>query len=103
MKKLIIAIAILSFAFAGATFAAVENVKISGDINTQAVTRDLTLGNKNANNTDPEADQFLFSQIRLRFDADLTEGVSAAIVLLNERDWGNTETGNSDNNDEIRL
>ncbi|MCK4912181.1 MAG: alginate export family protein [Candidatus Omnitrophica bacterium] len=98
-RKLIIALAILSFALMGTTFAAVENIKVSGDITTGAVSRDLTLGNKNANNTDPESDQFLFSQIRLRFDADLTEGVSATFRLINERIWGGATSGTISDNE----
>jgi len=82
-RKLIIAMAVLSFAFAGMTFAAVENIKVSGDINAEAVTRDLGFGSGGEN-----ADQYLFSQIRVKLDADLTEGVSAVICLLNERIWG---------------
>ncbi|MFH1519985.1 MAG: alginate export family protein [Candidatus Omnitrophota bacterium] len=93
MKKLIVAMAVLSFAFAGASFAAVDNIKISGDISTEAVARDLTLGNKPLNNQDPDSDQFLFSQIRIRFDADLTEGVSAVVRILNERIWGGATSG----------
>ena len=96
-RKLIIAMAILSFAFAGTTFAAVENIKVSGDIATQAIARDLSLGAVGDSN------DFLISQIRLKVDADLTEGVSASIVLLNERNWGDNSTGQNDNNDEIRL
>jgi len=96
-RKLIIAMAILSFALAGTTFAAVENIKVSGDIATQAIARDLSLGAAG------DSSDFLISQIRLKVDADLTEGVSASIVLLNERNWGDNSTGQSDNNDEIRL
>lgn len=85
-RKLIIAMLALSFAFVGTTFAAVENIKVSGDISTEAVIRDLSFGNSGSTSTNDE--QYLFSQIRLRFDADLTEGVSAVISLLNERIWG---------------
>jgi len=90
-RKLIIAMAVLAFAFSGATFAAVENVKVSGDINSEAVTRDLAFGNTTDND-----DQYLFTQIRVRFDADLTEGVSAVIRLLNERVWGQVDEGYAD-------
>lgn len=82
-KKLIAAIAVMSLAILGTAFAAVENVKVSGDINTEGVTRDLSLGNTTDND-----DQFVFSQVRLRFDSDLTEGVSAVVRLINERIWG---------------
>ena len=100
-RKLIIAMAILSFAFAGTTFAAVENIKVSGDINTEAVTRDLSFGNSGSTSTNDE--QYLFSQIRVKLDADLTEGVSAVISLLNERIWGEEANDNVDGNTELAL
>ena len=81
--------AVICFAFVGVTFAAVENIKVSGDINTEAVTRDFAFGNSVDND-----EQYLFSQVRLRFDADLTEGVSAVIRLINERIWGGGDADN---------
>ena len=87
----------MSCALIGTTFAAVENIKVSGDINAEALTRDLSMGSRvtlGVNSTDDDTVNFLFSQVRLRFDADLTEGVSAVVRLLNERIWGNeTDTG----------
>jgi len=88
-RKLIIAMAILSFAFAGTTFAAVENIKVSGDTTVQAVTRNLSLGSEATDTAD--AEDFVLSQIRLKFDADLTEGISAVIRILNERVWGSED------------
>ena len=86
-KKLLIGMAVMSLALIGSSFAAVENIKVSGDITAQAISRDLSLGG--AVGTDQE--DFLFSQIRLKFDTDLTENVAAVISLINERLWG-TET-----------
>ncbi len=97
-RKLILALAVLAISFAGASFAAVENIKISGDISTEAVTRDIALGDDNC-----DAERFLFSQIRLRFDADLTEGVSAVVSLLNERIWGLEDAGNAAGSTELAL
>ena len=89
-RKLITAIAVLCFAFSGSLFAAVENIKVSGDTSVQAITRNLSLGASAA----ADQEDFIFSQIRLRFDSDLTEGVSTTIRLINERIWGNeTDTG----------
>src|SRR3989338_4417390 len=106
-RKLIVAMALVSVALLGTAFAAVENIKVSGDINMQALTRDLSLGGD-----DPDADgvtadgyaprdseDFLFSQTRLRFDADLTEGVSAVIRLLNEKEWGTEDSSTGDDID----
>ncbi|UCC95485.1 MAG: alginate export family protein [Candidatus Omnitrophota bacterium] len=102
-RKLLIAIAVMSFAFIGYSYAGVESIKVSGDITAQALTRDLTLGLTDATNADDE--NYLISQVRLRFDADLTEDVSAVIMLLNERLWGDTDwpVVGTDNDDEIRL
>ncbi|MCK4519908.1 MAG: alginate export family protein [Candidatus Omnitrophica bacterium] len=97
-RKLILALAVLAISFAGASFAAVENIKISGDITTEAVTRDFGFGGADDNDA-----KYLFSQIRLRFDADLTEGVSAVVSLLNERIWGQEETDGLDGNTELAL
>ena len=83
-RKLIMAIVALSFVFTGAAFAAVENIKVSGDIGEQYLVRDFSMGAIDKANDK----QGVFSQIRLRFDADLTEGVSATVRLLNERLWG---------------
>ncbi len=100
-RKLIIAMAILSFAFAGTIFAAVENIKVSGDINTQAITRSLDLGASGTGNDDSLSG--IFSQIRLKVDADLTEGVSAVVSLLSERIWGEEDAGNDDGSTELTL
>jgi len=77
-------------------FAAVENIKVSGDINEQYVARDLSLGGTVHNQADAES--FLLSQVRLRFDADLTENVSGVVRLIDERTWGE-EDGFADNTD----
>jgi hypothetical protein len=108
-KKLIAAIAVMSFAILGTAFAAVENVKVSGDINTEGVTRDLTLGASDSSDVNPNDEQFVFSQVRLRFDADLTEGVSAVVRLINERIWGGSDYSgvgdaeNSQGNTDVNL
>ena len=98
-RKVIIAMAVLAFAFAGSTFAAVENIKVSGDVTAQAITRNLDLGA--SGNGDSE--DSLFSQIRLKIDADLTEGVSAVVSLLNERRWGEEDSGNLAGSTELTL
>lgn len=98
-KKLILLAAVLTVALIGSAFAAVENIKVSGDINEQYVLRDLHLGQ----DVNPvpghgrvlKGEQYLLSQVRLRFDANLTENVSGTVRLLNERTWGND---NSDAN-----
>jgi hypothetical protein len=100
-KKLIVLVALMSLALVGSSFAAVENIKVSGDIKSEAITRDLSLGSTAGSTKDQE--DFLFSQIRLRFDADLTEGVSAVVQLINERVWGASDTYDDTNQIEMDL
>ena len=103
-RKIILALAVISFAFVGTTFAAVENIKVSGDITVTGVLRDLTLGTTSGllqlngliGVTAGEQDSFVLSQVRLRIDADLTENVSAVVRLLNERIWGQENTNDTD-------
>ena len=100
-KKFTIALAVALVAFLGTSFAAVENIKVSGDLTTQGISRNLSLGQRaelgvpgvNDLGIARDAEDFIFSQVRIRFDADLTEGVSATVRLLNERIWG----GDNDN------
>ncbi len=87
-KRLLIMAAILLLSVPA--FAAVENIKVSGDINEQFVWRDLSMGGTVYNQMDSES--YLYSQVRLRFDADLTENVSGVIRLLDERTWGEEDT-----------
>jgi hypothetical protein len=93
-KKLFLGCTVISFAFLTSTFAAVKDIKVSGDITVQAITRDLSLGDDTGNTIDSE--DFIFSQTRLRFDADLTEKVSAVVRLINERLWGAENVSNTD-------
>jgi len=97
MRKLLIALTLMSFAICGVTMAAVENIKVSGDISASAITRDLDLGNTTTSggargDTATDSEDYLFSQIRLRFDADLTEGVSAVVQVISEEHWGENNT-----------
>ncbi len=89
-KKLLLLAAVLFMAASGMAFAAVENIKVSGDINMEAVGRDLSMGGTTHGQLDAES--YLFSQVRLRFDADLTENVSGTVRLINERTWGEEDS-----------
>jgi len=95
-RKVIIAMAVLAFAFAGSTFAAVDNIKVSGDIGAQGVLRNISLGDKTMTLNTRDHD-FLVSQIRLRFDTDLTEGVSGVLQLISQETWG------EDNGDDVEI
>lgn len=107
-KKILLVIGIMLLTCSMA-YAAVENVKVSGDITTQAVARNLSAGavtplvdpfnealGLSTTETPSDAQDFIFSQVRLKFDADLTEEVSATIRLINEKIWGLESTSTSD-------
>jgi hypothetical protein len=90
-RRLILICAVMFFvALAIPAFAAVQNVKVSGDIAATYVGRNnFDLGRKDDGVTGGrDNSNVVMSQIRLRVDADLTDNVSTTIRLLNERDWG---------------
>lgn len=93
MRKVGFLVLALFFVFSGAAFAAVESIRVSGDINAGAVARDLGMGIETGQ-PGSSSETFAFSQVRLRIDADLTEGVGATIGLINERLWGNDSGDN---------
>lgn len=105
-RKIIVALAAVCVVFVGASYAAVENIKVSGDITATAVGRDLSLHQNEHNPVhlptglagttmgNKDREDFVYSQVRLRFDADLTEGVSAVVRLINERLWGSEDADN---------
>ncbi|OQX88272.1 MAG: hypothetical protein B6D55_00555 [Candidatus Omnitrophica bacterium 4484_70.2] len=86
-KKLILFVAALMFIFLGNAYSAVENIKVSGDLTTYAGSRygfDLGAGGDEADAS------FLATIARLKFDADLTEDVSATLRLITDKVWGQT-------------
>ena len=94
MKRIIVIFSILSIACLSGAFVAVDSIKVSGDITSEVVTRDLSLGNASY----ADSEDYLFSQVRLRFDAMLTEGVSGVLQLINERIWGEEIGAGTTNN-----
>ncbi len=78
--KLFAFISVLFLFFSPAVFSATQSLRVSGDINIESVARDLGV--------EPGSETFILSQVRLRIDADLTEGVGATVSLINERLWG---------------
>jgi len=98
MSKRLVVLFCALFVFAAAVpaFAAVQNIKVSGDILARYIGRndfDLTKGD-GTNNEDRIS--VFNSVIRLRVDADLTDNVSATIRLINERNWEQNTVSNSD-------
>lgn len=97
-KRLVLLFCVLfAVAFAVPAFAAVQNVKVSGDILARQITRnnfDLTKGD----GTVGEDEISVFnSVVRLRVDADLTDNVSTVVRLINERNWDSNEALNDVN------
>jgi len=108
MKKLLVlAIGIL---MASPAFAAIQNVKVSGDITSTWLYRSnfdlgLTAGteckfdgdNCGEASSDPlglKRQNVFITQTRVRIDADLSDNVSTTVGLINERAW-NGENNNS--------
>jgi len=79
--KLLIAVAIVAMAIPA--FAAVENIKVGGDITISGVKR----VNFDDFFNDNEDFHFLQTSTRVYVNATLTEGVEAMVRLLNERTW----------------
>jgi hypothetical protein len=76
------------------SFAAVQNVKVSGNIDSSYVARhnfDLGFG---LTGTDTYDQSFAMTQTLLQIDADLSDNVQTVVRLINERAWGQ-DTGNS--------
>jgi len=99
MKKLLVAAIVVLMA--SPAFAAIQNVKVSGDITTTYLDRnsfDLTSGPdlSTATGTDGLKSQSVFvTQTRLRVDADLSDNVSTTVGLINERAWTGESVGSS--------
>ena len=116
MKKLLVAA--IMVVLATPAFAAIQNVKVSGDITTTLVNRnnfDLGLTNQteynfsvlpgrsdategidgNPNPVGLKKQSVFITQTRLRVDADLSDNVSTTVGLINERAWNAENTPNS--------
>jgi len=102
MKKLI-AFAIVAL-MASPAFAAIQNVKVSGDITSTYVDRytfnlGTTLGSEGLGAggvgfkpVGLKKQNVFITQTRLRVDADLSDNVSTTVGLINERAWGGEGT-----------
>ena len=74
-------------------FASVQNVKVSGSINSTYIDRsDFDFGH--SSNAAEDQNTFI-TQTELRIDADLTDNVSATIAFINERPWESEPNGMS--------
>lgn len=88
MKKILFVMLALTL-MAMPAMASVQNVKVSGDIESTYLIRDSF-------DFEGSSQDVLLTQTRLRVDADLTDKVSATVALINERAWGIDTNATSD-------
>ncbi len=102
MKKVLLALLMVALV-AMPAFASVQNVKVSGDVDSTYVVRNqFDLGSLDG--TKKYRQNFLLTQTRLRVDADLTDNVQTTIGLINERVWGlDVDTANGSNDVDLNL
>jgi hypothetical protein len=101
MKKLLVAALMVVLPLPA--FAAIQNVKVSGDITTSYA--DLSTFDLGLNTGTPgvpfglKQENVFVTQTRLRVDADLSDNVSTEVGLINERVWNaeNSSDGASTN------
>ncbi|MDP8216962.1 MAG: alginate export family protein [Candidatus Kaelpia imicola] len=102
MKKLLIIAALMMLAMPA--FAAVQNVKVSGDITTYGVGQyvfDLDDRSTDIEGGAGDEENFFATITRLRVDADLTDNVAATVRLVNEREWDTQYCSSGDTTDAI--
>jgi len=104
MKKVLFLVVLALVLVAMPAFASVQNVKVSGDIDSTFVYRNqFDLGHEATTWVGNQKQNFFMTQTKLRVDADLTDKVSTTVQLLNERAWG-VEAANANNsNAEVDL
>lgn len=108
MKKLLVAA--IMVVLATPAFAAIQNVKVSGDITTSwidnnsldlGLTQGVLSGTDNPAPVGQKHQNVFLTQTRIRVDADLSDNVSTTVGLINERAWngeGNNVGGSFNSN-----
>ncbi len=97
MKSKILFVTTFMLSMVGVSFAAVQNVKVSGSVDSSYVNRQhFNLGAKTSNLEVGLSDQStLITQATVQIDADLSDNVAAQVSVYNERAWdaeGSTDT-----------
>ncbi len=102
MKKVLLATIAAVTLVAMPAFAAVQNIKVGGDINSTFLHRaNFDLGHNGAGD---EVQNLFLTQTSLKVDADLSDNVEAVVGLINERAWGaGADSSGTNNNDSINL
>lgn len=91
-----ICVTALVVAFCMPAFAETQNVKISGDINVWALTRQQFNLDKDAGTNAGDSTTVFMQQVGLNVEADLTDNVSTYVRILSERDWDDPSAGSLD-------
>jgi len=95
MRKVLLLAVLVVALMAMPALASVQNIKVSGDIETTALIRDqFDLGDTTISNNYYQ--NLLITQTRLRVDADLTDNVSTTVRLINERAWNQESSSDTD-------
>jgi len=98
-RKIMLAVALVALVAAPA-FAAVQNVKVGGDLKTTSVIRkNFEAGSLQG--AQKKSQNVILSQVGINIEADLTDNVSTFIRLGNERLWGTAD--NSSGNDNVNM
>ncbi|OGX35120.1 MAG: hypothetical protein A3I43_01290 [Omnitrophica WOR_2 bacterium RIFCSPLOWO2_02_FULL_50_19] len=116
MKLLkVLFVAAIVVAIAAPTFAAVQNIKVSGSIEERAIyLNNFDLRNKTEESTtrrlaaigtpvgsgasiNEDQESFILSTVHVGVDSDLTDNVSASVLLSNQGQWGQTGAFNNVN------
>jgi len=103
MKKFLLFALLAVVLMASPAAASVQNVKVSGDIDSTFLIRDkFDFGNQ-SQAAEQYRQNLLATQTRLRVDADLTDNVSTTVGLINERAWGEETNTNGSNDLDLNL
>ena len=95
LTLVLLAAAVVAF-IATPAFAAVQNVKVSGDLEIVPLARDCwDLVTQSQTATDNQ-ERAILGFLRLGINADLTDNVSVTARLLNEREWDTDATDAED-------
>ena len=95
-KILMILTAVLMVGMATSGFAAVQNVKVGGDITIRGIYRSNFDFTKDTIEGKKDSAGWLMTTTRIYVTSELTDGVTAVVRFINERDWNvedNASTG----------
>jgi len=102
MSKKVIFICVLALVgtLALPAYAAVQNVKISGDVTVRSLVREnYDLDKNDAKSTgatpDNNSDAYFMHSVGINLSADLTDKVGVMTRIVNQRDWDNNSSGSA--------